>query len=296
MNHNRWWTRFAPLALLVAALVVIGVACGDSDEGSTPTPTAAATATATTTATPTPTPAPLTGKVTVFAASSLTDSFKAIGEAFTKAHPGVTVEFNFAASSALATQIEQAGPADVFASADQAQMQRLVDKSLIEGAPSVFARNLPVIVVPADNRAGIAAPKDLAKAGVKLVLAAPDVPIGNYARQIIDKLAADPAYGAAFKDGALGNLVSNEANVRAVLAKIELGEGDAGIVYKTDALVSGDKVKTIALPDSANVIATYPIAVVKASNNKTAAAAFVAFVRATDGQTLLRNAGFDSAQ
>lgn len=293
MNHNRWWRRVAPLALLVAALVVIGVACGDSDESSTPTPTAAA---ATATPTRTPTPPPLSGKVTVFAAASLTESFKAIGDAFTKANPGVTVEFNFASSSALATQIEQAAPVDVFASADQPQMQRLVDKSLIEGTPAVLARNLPVIVVPAENRAGVTTPKDLAKSGIKLVLAAQDVPIGNYARQIIDKLAADPAYGAAFKDAALKNIVSNEANVRAVLTKIELGEGDAGIVYKTDALVSKEKVKTIALPDSVNVIATYPIAVVKASNNKTAAAAFVAFVRATDGQTLLKNAGFDSAE
>ncbi|MGE0227345.1 MAG: molybdate ABC transporter substrate-binding protein [Dehalococcoidia bacterium] len=285
MRGNRSWRDPLLLALTAVASMIVGVACGGSDgtaSRSSAAPNGAATAT-------------LTGKLTVFAAASLTDSFRSIDEAFTKAHPGVTVEFNFAASSALATQIEQAGPADVFASADEAQMQRLVDKSLIEGEPSVFARNEPVIVVPADNHAGIAAPKDLAKAGVKLVLAAPDVPIGNYARQIIDKLAADPAYGAAFKDAVLRNLVSNEANVRAVLAKIELGEGDAGIVYETDALVSGEQVKTIGLPESANVVATYPVAVVQASDDKTLAAAFIAFLRGAEGQAILEDAGFDAA-
>ncbi len=295
MKRAHWWRSLSLLALFAAALVIMGVACRDSGDDATPSPTAAA-ATATVTATRTPTPPPLTGKVTVFAAASLTESFKAIGDAFTKANPGVTVEFNFASSSALATQIEQSAPADVFASADQPQMQRLVDKSLIEGAPATFARNLPVIVVPADNRAGMTSPKDLAKAGVKLVLAAQDVPIGNYARQIIDKLAADPAYGAAFKDAALKNVVSNESNVRAVLTKIELGEGDAGVVYKTDALVSKEKVKTIALPDSANIVATYPIAVVKASKNRTAAAAFIAFVSGAGGQAALKAAGFEAGQ
>jgi molybdate transport system substrate-binding protein len=172
-------------------------------------------------------------------------------------------------------------------------MQRVVDKSLIAEAPAVFVKNLPVISIPADNKAGIASPKDLSKSGVKLVLAAPEVPIGNYSRQIIDKLAADPAYGSAWKDATLGNLVSNEANVRAVLTKVELGEADAGIVYKTDALVSGPKVKTVAIPDSANVIATYPIAVVKSSQNAAAAAAFIAFVRGPEGQKLLQDAGFD---
>jgi molybdate transport system substrate-binding protein len=233
--------------------------------------------------------------VTVFAAASLTESFKTIGEAFTKVNPGVTVEFNFASSSALATQIEQAAPADVFASADMPQMQRLVDKSLIDGPPATFVRNLPVIVVPANNSAGVAGPKDLAKTGVKLVLAAADVPIGNYSRQIIDKLTADPAYGPAFKDAALGNVVSNEANVRAVLAKIELGEGDAGIVYTTDARVSGDKVETIDIPEAANVIATYPIGVVADTDNREAAEAFVEFVLGEEGQSLLEQAGFDPA-
>jgi molybdate transport system substrate-binding protein len=294
LRFDMWFKRLSPLAVLLAAMLIIGVACGSDDSETTPTATAATTSAATTTATSTPTSTPITGNVTVFAASSLTESFKAIGQAFTKANPGVTVEFNNAASSALATQIEQGAPADVFASADTAQMQRLVDGGHIEGTPAAFARNLPVMVIPAANPANIASPQDIAKPGIKLVLAGEDVPIGNYARQIIDKL--DATYGGGFKDAALDNLVSNEANVRAVLAKVELGEADVGIVYTTDARVSGDKVRTVAIPDASNVIATYPIAVVKETDVKDAAAAFVAFVRSATGQQILEAAGFDSAQ
>ncbi|MEI7925722.1 MAG: molybdate ABC transporter substrate-binding protein [Chloroflexota bacterium] len=281
MQHR---SKFGQLLAMLAVVTVVAVACGGSAA-----PTASATPTAT------PASAPLTGKISVFAASSLTEVFKTVAADFQKANPGVTVEFNFAASSALATQIDQAAPADIFASADTANMTKVTDKSQIDGTPVTFARNLPVIVVPASNKAGIAGPKDLSKAGVKLVLAAPDVPIGNYARQIIDRLSAMPEYGAPYKDATLKNLVSNEQNVRAVLAKIELGEADAGIVYKTDALVSKEKVKTIAIPDAANVIATYPIGVLKTTKNKNAAVAFIEFVTGPQGETALKAAGFDSA-
>jgi len=270
--------RFIASLLLGTGLVAIGAACGEGERD----PAAGSAS------------GGIAGKVTVFAASSLTDSFRSIGDAFTKAHPGITIEFNFASSSALATQIEQGAPADIFASADSLQIQRLVEKSLIEGAPVTFARNLPVIAVPADNRAGIATPKDLAKPGVKLVLASEDVPIGNYSREIIDRLAAEPAYGAAFKDAALKNVVSNEANVRVVLTKVELGEGDAGIVYRTDAQASNGRVTTVPLPADANVVASYPIAVVAASKNQDAASEFVLFVRGPEGQAVLRDAGFES--
>ena len=237
----------------------------------------------------------VTGKVTVFAASSLTDVFKAIAVSFQKANPGVTVEFNFGASSALEAQLEQAAPADVFASADAANMQKAIDKKLTEGPASTFAPNLPVLIVPTDNRAGIVTAKDLAKPGTKIVLAGPEVPIGNYARQIIDRLASNPAYGAAFKDAALKNVVSNEANVRAILTKIELGEADAGIVYQTDARVSGTKVKIVAIPAEVNVIAAYPIAVTSGARNAAAARAFIEFVRGAEGRRLLGEAGFDAA-
>jgi molybdate transport system substrate-binding protein len=222
---------------------------------------------------------PIQGKITVFAASSLTDVFKTIGASFQEQHPGVTVEFSFASSSALESQIEQ----------------KAEDGGLLRGRPVTFARNLPVIVVPSANKAGVTAAKDLAKPGLKLVLAAPEVPIGSYARQIIDRLAADPASGVGFKGAVLKNLVSNEANVRAVLSKVELGEADAGIVYRTDALVSGDRVTVIAIPEASNVIATYPISIVKDAKNPEAAAAFIAFTRGPDGAAALQEAGFDAA-
>ena len=275
---TRWW-RAAVAAFGLAAVLV--AACGGATMPAAPTTTTAST--------------PLTGTISVFAASSLTEVFKTIAADFQRANPGVTVEFNFAASSALATQIDQAAPADVFASADATNMTRLADKSQIDGTPVTFAKNLPVIVIPADNKAGIAGPKDLAKPGTKFVLAGPDVPIGNYARQIIDRLAATPEYGAAYRDATLKNVVSNEQNVRAVLTKIELGEADAGIVYQTDALVAREKVKTVAIPEAANVIAVYPIAVVKTAKNKAAAAAFIKFVTGAPGQAALKAAGFDAA-
>ncbi|MDA0302286.1 MAG: molybdate ABC transporter substrate-binding protein [Chloroflexi bacterium] len=234
--------------------------------------------------------------MTVLAASSLTEVYRTIGAAFQQANPGVTVEFSFAASSALAAQIEQGVPVDVFASADEANMKKVTDRQLIAGAPVPFARNHPVIVVPAANRAGIVSPKDLAKPGAKVVLAGPEVPIGNYSRQIIDRLSADPAYGAAFKEATLKNVVSNEANVRAVLTKVELGEADAGVVYRTDAKVSGERVKILEVPAAANVIAIYPVGVVAASKNQVAAKAFVAFLVGPEGQRALQAAGFEAAR
>lgn len=279
MRLGATWRRAGVAAFGFAAAVA--VACGGATMPAAAPTTSGASA--------------LTGKVSVFAASSLTEAFKTIAVEFRKANPGVTVEFNFAASSALATQIDQGAPADVFASADMANMMKLTERSQIEGTPLTFANNAPVIIVPADNKAGIASPKDLARAGVKLVLAGPDVPIGSYARQIIDRLAATPEYGATYQDATLKNLVSNEQNVRSVLTKIELGEADAGIVYKTDALVSKEKVKTIAIPDAANVVAVYPIGVVKTTKNRGAATAFIAFVTGAQGQAVLKAAGFESA-
>ena len=268
--------RRIPAALAAAAVLAAAAlaGCTSTPEPQAPPPSSATPAAATGTATP-PRPA-ISGKVTVLAASSLTEAYRQIGAAFQQANPGVTVEFNFGASSALATQIDQAAPADVFAGADAANMTKLSARGLVEGVPAPFVKNLPVIVVPAANRAGIASAKDLARPGTKLVLAGPDVPIGNYARQIIDRLAATPEYGAAYRDAALQHLVSNEQNVRAVLTKIELGEAEAGIVYRTDALASKEKVRIIEIPAPSNVIALYPMGVLKASKQKDAANAFIA--------------------
>jgi molybdate transport system substrate-binding protein len=280
-------SRLWLVALLAAFALVLAVPISCASRRA-PEPTSATASTSTA--------ASVTGRVTVFAASSLTDVFKQLAIAFEQATPNVTVQFNFASSSALEAQIEQGAPADVFASADAVTMDRAAAKSLVDGTPAVFAKNRPVIVVPADNRAGIATAKDLSRPGTRIVLAAFDVPIGNYARQIVDKLAADPAYGPGYKDAVLKNVVSNESNVRAVLAKIELGEADAGVVYQTDARVSGAKVKTVAIPDSANVVAMYPIAVVQTARNKDAATAFVQFMTGTEAQAALKAAGFESAR
>lgn len=171
-------------------------------------------------------------------------------------------------------------------------MRRLAEQGLIEGQPVAFAGNLPVIVVPATNTAKITTAADLAKPGVRLVLAARDVPIGAYALQVIDRLAANHGYSDAFRTAALRNIVSHEANARAVLAKVELGEADAGVVYRTDARIGGDRVRTIVIPESDVVTTTHPIAVIAHAPNPAGAAAFVAFVLSPPARAILEQAGF----
>ncbi len=230
-------------------------------------------------------------RLSVFAAQSLAESFTSLAHAFEAAHPGVTVEVNLASSSALATQIEQGAPADVFASADVPQMERLAKPGLLAAPAATFARNAPVVVVPADNRARIEGVRDLARPSLKLVLYPRDVPIGAYARQVLANLERDlpePAYEARV----LANMVSLEPNVRAALTKVELGEADATFVYRTDAATT-PSVRVIEIPPGANVIAEYPIAVVAGSRQRPLAESFVAFVRAEDGQRILLSAGFE---
>jgi molybdate transport system substrate-binding protein len=171
-------------------------------------------------------------------------------------------------------------------------MRRLGDAGLLAGDFAVFAHNTPVIVVPADNPAGIQAPEDLAQPGLRLVLAAEDVPIGGYARQAILNLAAISGYPPGYAEAVLANVVSSEATVRAVLAKIELGEGDAGIVYRTDAAIAGDAVAQIDIPAEANVVAAYPIAVVAEAAEPEAATQFVEFVLGEEGRRVLAEFGF----
>jgi molybdate transport system substrate-binding protein len=229
--------------------------------------------------------------LTVFAAASLTDAFGEIGAAFTAA-TGTPVRFNFAGSNQLATQIAQGAPADVFASANEAQMAAL-DPDHLAGVPVNFAANRLVIITPADNLAGLSQPQDLARPGVLLVLAAPEVPVGQYARAFLDRAAADPAYGPDFAAEALGNLVSSEANVRAVLTKVALGEADAGIVYASDVAGEGETpVGRIPIPESLNAVAVYPIAVPAESRLPEQAQAFVAFVLGPEGQAILARHGF----
>jgi molybdate transport system substrate-binding protein len=167
-------------------------------------------------------------ELTVFAASSLADVFDEIAAAFEAAHPGVTVARNYGGSSQLAAQLAEGAQADVFASANERQMQAALDAGRIDGDPLAFATNRLVVIVPADNPAQIVSMADLARPGVRLVLAAPGVPARDYTDQMIDALTADPAYGEAYRKAVYANLVSEEENVRQAAAKVALGEADAG--------------------------------------------------------------------
>jgi molybdate transport system substrate-binding protein len=223
-------------------------------------------------------------ELTVFAAASLTEAFGQIGDAFEGEHDGVTVAFNFGPSDGLATQIREAGLADVFASASGRWMDAVAEDPGVTGRTD-FARNRLVVLVPADNPAGIVEIADLAFPGVELVLAAEDVPAGGYAREALGN--------AGILDAALDNLVSNEEDVKGVVQKVVAGEADAGIVYATDVTEEvGANVRAIEIADDVNVIATYPIAVVQDAGNADLAQAFVDFVTSTEGQDVLASYGF----
>jgi molybdate transport system substrate-binding protein len=230
--------------------------------------------------------------LTVFAAASLTDSFKEIGKSFESANPGLKVIFSFAGSQSLRTQIQQGAKADVFASADSNNMDPLKTDNLLTDAPQVFARNVLVVILPKDNTAGIKELKDLAEPGVKLIFADTGVPVGSYTLQILAKLSAASAYGADFKTRVLARVVSKETDVKAIVSKVSLGEGDAGVVYTTDAQVAVGKLSTLTIPEEYNVIAMYPIAVLKTSPNPGAARKFVDYVLSGNGQAVLKKYGF----
>jgi|DewCreStandDraft_5_1066085.scaffolds.fasta_scaffold00469_13 molybdate transport system substrate-binding protein len=235
----------------------------------------------------------LQGQVTVFAAASLTDVFTEIGTALERANPGTKIVFNFAGSPALRTQLEQGARADVFASADEPTMDAVDRQGLLAGPPRLFALNRLVVIVPAQNPGAIERLQDLARPGLKLVLARSDVPVGAYARQALARMSQDPAFGTTFAERVLANVVSEEPNVRQVVTKVQLGEADAGIVYATDASAGvREAVRSIPLPDQFNVIARYPIAVVKNAPNEPGARAFVDYVLSPAGQAILAKHGF----
>ncbi len=230
-------------------------------------------------------------ELTVFAAASLKGALEKAEGAYEAANAGVTVTLSTDSSAALATQIEQGAPADVFLSADTRNPQELVDGGLAEGNAVVFATNLLTVIVPAGDPAGIATPAGLAKPGVKVIAAGDEVPITRYASELVANLAGEAGYPADFAAAYAANVTSKEDNVKAVVAKIELGEGDAGIVYVTDA-AAATKVETIAVPDGANVPATYAGVVVKASSRIPAARAFLDWFAGPDGQAILSAFGF----
>lgn len=230
--------------------------------------------------------------LTVFAAASLTDAFNEIGKAFETTHPNVTVKFNFAGSQTLRTQIEQGAPVDIFASADMSNMTTLESEKLA-GDSRVFVKNQLVVILPPNNPAGISSLQDLSKPGLKLVLAANVVPVGKYALQALDQMNA--AFGSDFKAKVLANVVSNEQDVKEVVAKVNLGEADAGIVYISDS-IAAPNLKSIAIPVNLNVIAQYPIATLNSSKNKSLADAFIAYVLSANGQAILKKWGFTPVQ
>jgi molybdate transport system substrate-binding protein len=235
-------------------------------------------------------PAPST--LTVYAAASLTDAFRELGRALEAEQPGLAVQFNFAGSQQLALQIEQGAPADVFASADQRWMTHASEKGLVEGASVIFARNRLVAIVPRTNPARIGGLPDLARRGIKLVLAAEAVPAGKYSREALEKLSAAPGFPPGYARRALANVVSQEENVKAVVAKVQLGEADAGLVYRSDVTPSVSRyVRVLTIDDPYNVIASYPIAVLKGARNTEAARRFVELVSSTAGQQTLQRHG-----
>ena len=257
---------------LVGALGVLVAACGrENSNGSSAMPPAT-TASATTAA--------LQGNITVFAAASLTDAFNEIGSAFTQANPRAKATFSFDASSALVQQINRGAPADLFASADQANMDKLTKAGNNGSTPAVFATNLLGVIVAPGNPKGITGVQDLAKPDLKVVVCAPEVPCGAYAKQIFDSA------------GVTVSPASLEQNVKGVVTKVTAGEADAGIVYLTDIAAAGSKAAGVEIPKEINVIAPYPIASTKASTNTAVDQGFVKFVLGAEGQAILKKYGF----
>ena len=257
-----------PTVLAAAALTAVALlsACGSSD-GDTATP-AASSATGP------------SGEITVFAAASLTGSFTELGKKFEAAHPGTKVNFSFGPSSGLSTQITSGAPADVFASASVKNMDTVV-AAKAAGTPTTFAKNVMEIAVPPANPANITALADLAKPKVKVALCAAEVPCGVGARTVFSnaKLTVTP--------------VTEEVDVKATLTKVQLGEVDAGIVYVTDVLAAGDKIKGIQIPADVNAATSYPISTLTASKNADLAKAYVDYVLSAEGAQALTDAGFE---
>jgi molybdate transport system substrate-binding protein len=272
---------------LVAGLLAMLAACSSA---ATQTPSAPASIPASpgsSSSAGSATPATLT----IYAAASLKGALDEAKAAWEPANPGSKVTISTDSSATLETQIEQGAPADLFLSADTTNPKKLVDKGLAAGAAVNFAGNRLAVIVPTANPAGVRTPADLATSGVKVIAAGDAVPITKYATQFVANLAKEPGYPSDFVAAYVANIASKEDNVKAVVAKIELGEGDAAIVYVTDAKAS-TKVVTIDVAATANVPTTYAGVVVKASPNAAAAQAFLDWLAGPDGQAILAGFGF----
>ena len=264
-----------PLHLFLFSIVVclLLVACGGSSTSSS---------------TPTASP-PVT--LNVFAAASLTASFNEMASTYHRMHPNITIKPVYTGSQILEQQIASGAPADVFASADMTNMQKASQAGLVD-ASKIFVKNRLVVIIPLGNPGKIMSLKDLARKGVKIDLEAVTVPAGKYSRQALMNLSKSPDYGANYGSSVLANVVSQEDNVKAVVQKVQLGEADAGFVYVTDAFSASGKVTVIDIPDPYNVIAQYPIAVVKNSSHASDARAFEDFVLSPAGQAIMKKYQF----
>lgn len=287
-------TRSLLLTALVLAALLCAAGCTGTGTGTTtPTPTTVPATTAAVTTAPPTTTAPAS-ELTVFAAASLRDAFNETARRFEANHTGTKVVLNFDGSQVLRTQLQQGAQADVFASANWAQMNlskgdgRMTNDSVI-----LFCHNRLAILVPAANPAKITDLKDLANAGVKVVIGTPDVPVGSYARQLLNRTVNDPTYGPDFKTKVLANVVSEETNVNSLATKIVLGEADVGIAYASDVPAAQlGKVTVIELPTAYQVIADYPIGIVKETKDRATAQAFIDFALSATGQAVLQKYGF----
>ena len=284
-------TRSRSTALLGSLLLVLAACSSGTGASSSASSSVAPQPSPSPSSAASPSTPPAPAALTIYGAASLKGALEKAKTAYEAANPGSTLTISTDSSSALETQIEQGAPAEVFLSADTTNPKKLVDKGLASGAPVTFAGNQLTIIVPTANSAAIGSPLDLAKVGVKVIGAGDAVPITKYATQLMANLAKESGYPADFAAKVSANIVSKEDNVKAVVAKIELGEGDAGIVYVTDAKAS-TKVSTVDVPDSANVPATYAGVVVKASTNAAAAQAFLDWFAGPDGQAILASFGF----
>ena len=236
-------------------------------------------------------------ELTVFAAASLTEAFQTLGKTFGAGHPPVKIVFNFGGSQQLAQQIVQGARADLFAPASMKQMAIAIKAGLIDTTLlRVFARNRLVVILPRNNPAHLAGLKDLAKPGLKVVLADSSVPAGQYALQFLDRCSQSREPGPSFKRDVLRNVVSYEENVRAVLSKVRLDECDAGIVYSSDiARDTSREIRRIDIPDQLNIIAEYPIAIVRETRSPEVAKEFLEYILSDEGGRVLANFGFIAA-
>jgi len=277
------------LFLVLVLLCAILTACGSFAKPATSTEVPVSPSSA-----PTEAVAPTKQSITVFAAASLTEAFTELGKQFEAETPGAKLVFNFAGSQQLVEQLAQAAPADVFASANQAQMDAAVQAGRVaEGQPQPLVGNKLVVIFPSLNPGKLNQLQDLAHPGLKLVLADQAVPVGKYSLEFLDNASKLPEYGSSFKEDVLKNVVSYEENVRSVLAKVTLGEADAGIVYASDLISQPDQqVEVLQIPESLNVNALYSIAPVVDSQQAALARGFVDYALSPAGQELLARFGF----